>query len=278
MKIRTCIWYNHNAQEAAKLYQRTFEDVIVFSETDTVVMFQIKGMPIMGLNGGEMFKPTPAFSYYVSFNNEEETRKAWAVLSEKGKIRMPLDRYDWNEQYGWIEDQYHVNWQLWTGPFSKPEQKVVPGLMFSNQVQGKAQEAINFYTALFKNSSREMTAYYDDSNPAYKGQVIHAEFALENVLFKAFDSGYPQDFTFSEGNSIVVHCDSQEEIDLYWTALTKDGGEESQCGWCKDKFGVSWQIVPSILPELMSDPEKGHRVIQAFLKMKKFDIQALLDA
>jgi predicted 3-demethylubiquinone-9 3-methyltransferase (glyoxalase superfamily) len=86
------------------------------------------------------------------------------------------------------------------------------------------------------------------------------------------------DFTFNEAVSFVVSCDTQDEIDYHWQKLTADGGQESQCGWLKDKFGVSWQVVPSILGRLMSDPEKGQRVVQAFLKMKKFNIQALLEA
>lgn len=279
MKIHTCIWYNNTAQEAVKLYTEAFGDVKIISDNGMVVMFEVKGLPIMGLNGGDNFRPTPAFSYYVSFENETEIEKAWNTLvKEGGKTLMALDKYDWNPKYGWLEDKYGVSWQLWTGPFSKAEQKVVPGLMYCNKVQGKADEAINLYTSLFPDSCRGMTALYPEGTPDIAGQIVHAEFTLENVLFKAFDSGIPHGFDFTEGMSVVVHCDSQEEIDLYWDTLTKDGGQESQCGWCKDKFGVSWQIVPSILPQLMSDPEKGQRVVQAFMKMKKFNIQALLDA
>lgn len=278
MKIHTCIWYNNTAQEAVKLYASAFGEVKMVSDSGMVVMFEIKGLPIMGVNGGDNFRPTPAFSYYVSFDTEQETEKAWDILVEEGKTLMALDKYDWNSKYGWLEDKYGVSWQLWTGPFSKAEQKVVPGLMYCNKVQGKAEEAINLYTSLFPDSSRGMTANYPDETPEIAGQIVHAEFTLNNVLFKAFDSGIPHGFDFTEGMSVVVHCDSQSQIDRYWNTLTQDGGQEGQCGWCKDKFGVSWQILPSILPQLMSDPEKGQRVVQAFMKMKKFDIQALENA
>lgn len=278
MKLHTCIWYNNNAQEAVKMYKEAFGNVEVTSDNGTVIMFKIKGQPIMGLNGGNHFKPTPAFSYYVSFEDNEDILKAWDVLSSEGRVLMPLAEYDWNPQYGWLEDKYGVNWQLWTGGFSKPDQKVVPGLMYCNAMQGKADEAIDLYTSLFPDSFRGMTYRYPDNIPEIAGQIVHAEMTLENVLFKAFDSGIPHEFDFTEGMSIVVYCDSQEEIDKYWNTLTSQGGQESQCGWCKDKFGLSWQIIPAILPQLLSNPEKGQRVTNAFLKMKKFDIQALIDA
>jgi len=278
MKLHTCIWYNNNAQEAVKLYQEAFGDVTVLSDSGMVVMFNIKGTPIMALNGGELNAPTPALSYYVSCADAGEAEKAWNVLAREGKALMPLGKYDWNEQFGWIADKYGVNWQLWTGDFSQPAQKVVPGLMFCGPVQGRAAEAISFYTALFQNASEGMMARYPADAPGIGGQVMHAEFTLEDVLFKAFDSGVPQPFTFSPGVSVVIHCDSQEEIDHFWNRFTQDGGREDHCGWCQDKFGVSWQVIPTILPTLMADPEKGPRVMQAFLKMKKFDIQGLLDA
>lgn len=278
MKLHTCIWYNNNAQEAVKLYQEAFGDVTVLSDSGMVVMFNIKGTPIMALNGGELNAPTPALSYYVSCADAGEAEKAWNVLAREGKALMPLGKYDWNEQFGWIADKYGVNWQLWTGDFSQPAQKVVPGLMFCGPVQGRAAEAISFYTALFQNASEGMMARYPADAPGIGGEVMHAEFTLEDVLFKAFDSGVPQPFTFGPGVSVVIHCDTQEEIDHFWNRFTQDGGREDHCGWCQDKFGVSWQVIPTLLPTLMADPEKGPRVMQAFLKMKKFDIQGLLDA
>jgi len=278
MKLHTCIWYNHNALEAVKLYQEAFSDVTLLSDNGTVVMFSIKGTSIMGLNGGDPFVPTPAFSYYVSCAGEEEAQKAWDTLTREGKVLMPLGKYEWNEKFGWVADKYGVNWQIWTGSFTQPAQKVVPGLMYCGPAQGKAEEAIGYYTALFEHASRGMTAHYPAQAPGIGGQVIHAEFTLEGVLFKAFDSGVDQPFTFTEGISIVIHCDTQEQIDHFWNHFTRDGGAESMCGWCRDKFGVWWQVIPSVLPALMADPEKGAKVTAAFLQMKKFDIRALLDA
>ena len=136
---------------------------------------------------------------------------------------------------------------------------IYPCLWFNNQ----AKEAADFYCGIFKN------ARITEENPMV---VI---FELNNTKFMALNGG-PQ-FNFTEGVSFVVNCDTQEEIDYYWDKLTA-GGEESMCGWLKDKYGLSWQVVPSILGKLMNDPEKGPRVVQAFLKMRKFDIQTLLNA
>jgi len=128
---------------------------------------------------------------------------------------------------------------------------------------GQAKEAADFYCSIFK-KSRITT-----ENP------MVVMFELNDSTFMALNGG--PHFTFNEATSFVVNCDTQEEIDYYWDKLT-EGGEESMCGWLKDKYGLSWQIVPSILGKLVSDPEKGQRVVQAFLKMRKFDIQTLLNA
>lgn len=277
MNLNTCVWYDHTAKEAAKLYKSAFEDVEIISENDMVVMFKIYGTTIMGLNGGNIFRPNPAFSFFVSFSTSEATEKAWDTLAKEGKPLMSLNKYEWNEKYGWIADKYGVNWQLWTGDFSNPAQKVVPVLMFCGKNQGRASEAIDFYTDLVPDSSVGMEAHYTEASEETGGQLVHAEFILNNTLFKAFDSAIPQSFDFNEGISLVIHCDTQQEIDYYWDNLTRDGGQEGMCGWCKDKFGVSWQVVPSILPELMQNPDKTQKVVDAFLKMKKFDIETLLN-
>lgn len=129
---------------------------------------------------------------------------------------------------------------------------------------GKAKEAATFYCSVFKNS--EITA----ENP------MVVRFELNGIPFMALNGG-PM-FQFNEAVSYVIECTTQEEIDFYWDKLTADGGQESQCGWLKDKFGFSWQIVPSILSVLMNDPEKAPKVIEAFMKMKKFDIATLMNA
>jgi predicted 3-demethylubiquinone-9 3-methyltransferase (glyoxalase superfamily) len=155
-------------------------------------------------------------------------------------------------------------------------QKFCPTLMFTHKSCGKAEEAIGLYTSLFPDSYVAGILRYTAEDDDTEGLVKHAQFKLDGFVLMAMDSSYDHPFRFSEGISIAVDCNTQEEIDHFWDKLTADGGVESMCGWLKDKYGVSWQIVPAILPTLMNDPEKGQKVIDAFLKMRKFDVATLL--
>jgi predicted 3-demethylubiquinone-9 3-methyltransferase (glyoxalase superfamily) len=153
-------------------------------------------------------------------------------------------------------------------------QKITPFLWFD----GKAEEAIKLYTSVFKNSKIINISYWGEGSPFPKGQVMNGTFELDGQRFYAFDAG-PQ-FKFTEAISLFVNCETQEEIDHFWNSLTADGGQESMCGWLKDKFGVSWQIVPPILGQLFGDKdrEKAGRAVQAMYKMKKIIIADLLSA
>ena len=153
-------------------------------------------------------------------------------------------------------------------------QKITPFLRFD----GQAEEAVNFYTTTFKNSKIISISRYPEQMPDMAGKVLTAVFELDGQEFMAIDGG-PQ-FHFTEAISLYVDCKDQEEIDYFWNTFTANGGEESQCGWLKDKYGLSWQIVPPILGELLndSDREKAGRVLQAMLGMKKIDIAALKKA
>ena len=146
-------------------------------------------------------------------------------------------------------------------------QRITPFLWFD----GKAEEAMNFYTAIFKNSK------IGNVSPGPNGSVMVASFELDGLKFTALNGG-PQ-FKFTEAISLYVNCDSQEEVDHYWNKLS-EGGQIQQCGWLKDKFGLSWQIIPSALSKLMGDPDraKANRVMQAMLQMKKIDIAKLQQA
>jgi predicted 3-demethylubiquinone-9 3-methyltransferase (glyoxalase superfamily) len=154
--------------------------------------------------------------------------------------------------------------------------KIVPFLMFVGDQAGKADEAVHFYSSLFPDSSIAMIARYGQGEGDPEGTIKHASFSLNGQDFMAMDSSYEHKFTFTEALSFFVNCETQEEVDELWEKLTA-GGEEVQCGWLKDKFGVSWQIVPTILGELMNDPdpEKSSRVTKAMLQMKKIDIEGL---
>ncbi len=276
--IYPCIWFNGDAEAAAALYSTAFPDAEMKICTPMVVTFQIKGKQFMGLNGGPDFRPNPSISFFHIFESTEEIDQAWKVLTESGKILMPLDSYPWSHKYGWVQDQYGVSWQLSMGtPDEKQPADVFPSLMFTGEQNGNAEKAINFYTSLFEESNVAFIARYEAGEHDVTGNVKYGQFDIEGYRMSAMDSTGPHDFKFDQGISLVVNCDTQEEIDFFWLNLS-EGGKEAMCGWCQDAFGVWWQIVPSILGSLMSDPEKAPGVMNAFLKMTKFDIETLKKA
>jgi predicted 3-demethylubiquinone-9 3-methyltransferase (glyoxalase superfamily) len=152
---------------------------------------------------------------------------------------------------------------------------ISPFLWFDSQ----AEEAATHYTSVFPNSKITNVSRYGVAGPGPEGSVMTVEFELDGQPFTALNGG-PEHFSFNESISFTVDCKDQAEVDAYWDKLTADGGEPGPCGWLKDKFGLSWQIVPRALPRLLSDPdpEKSHRVMQAMLQMSKIDVKALEDA
>ena len=275
--LHPCLWFDGNAKKAAELYCSVFENSAIKSENPLAVMFDILGHTFMGLNGGDVHKINPSISFMVTYQNKDEIRRAWELLSYNGNVLMPLDKYDWSECYGWVEDKFGVNWQLYLGEKQDTEQRISPTLMFVGEQNGKAEQAINFYISIFDNTNIQGILKYNTGDDDIDGNVKHAQFSLNGYTMMAMDSSADHKFQFDEGVSIVITCDTQDEIDYYWDKL-KEGGREDKCGWLKDKFGVSWQIVPRVLGELMADPEKSPRVVDAFLKMTKFDIEKLKNA
>jgi predicted 3-demethylubiquinone-9 3-methyltransferase (glyoxalase superfamily) len=273
-----CIWFNGNAYEAASLYCNAFENSSIISSNPMVVIFEVMDKKFMGLNGGPMHKPNPSISFFTTFTSEEELNVAWNLLLEDGKVLMPLDAYPWSNRYGWVQDKYGVSWQLSVSmPGQMAEVGTFPSLLFTGNQNGRAEAALNFYTSLFQHSSIEVVSRYQAGDHDTEGNINFAQFIVNGQKMSAMDSSQNHNFQFDQGISLVVNCDTQEEIDYLWLNLT-DGGIEGRCGWCQDSFGIWWQIVPTVLGELMSDPEKSSKVIEAFMKMKKFDIQTLKNA
>ncbi len=153
-------------------------------------------------------------------------------------------------------------------------QKITPFLWFDNQ----AEEAVNFYVSVFKNSKVGIVARYGESGPGPKGSVMTVAFELDGQKFTALNGG--PNFKFTEAISLVVNCENQEELDYFWEKLSADGGKEVQCGWLKDKYGLSWQIIPTILGKMLNDPDPGksQRVMNAMLQMRKIDMKSLQQA
>lgn len=272
--IYPCLWFNGQARAAAEFYCSVFKNSKITTDSGIVVTFESSGQKFMCLNGGPKFTPNPTTSFFVVCETEKEVDDAWKKLLQGGSELMPLDKYDWSEKYGWVQDKFGINWQLAYGKLQDVGQKFSPTLMFSGTQHGNAEQAVKFYTSVFDDSSVTGILKYTANDGDIEGTVKHAQFKLGKHVFMAIDSSTHHGSGFSEAISFVVECKTQKEIDYYWEKLSAVP-EAEQCGWLKDKFDVSWQIVPSILEELMKDPEKAPRVTQAFMKMKKFDIEKL---
>jgi predicted 3-demethylubiquinone-9 3-methyltransferase (glyoxalase superfamily)/uncharacterized protein YndB with AHSA1/START domain len=277
-KIYPCLWFNGQAKAAVLYYSNVFGNSRIIDDTPMVVTFELHGERFMALNGGPMFTPNPSISFYVVLESPEEVEEAWNKLLNGGSVLMPLDKYPWSEKYGWVQDRFGISWQLSYGKMEDVGQKFSPVLLFTNAKAGRAEEAVGYYTGIFDNSSVAGIAKYAAEENDVEGYVKHAQFRINNYVVMAMDSSLNHRFDFNEAISLLVECDTQEEIDNFWDKLTAGGGEESMCGWLKDKYGVSWQIIPSILPKLMADPDKADQVTEAFLKMKKMDIEKLISA
>lgn len=289
-KITPFIWFDNNAKEAVTFYTNLFpnskiETIQYYPEGSNdphmkgmegkvlTAVFELNGYRFMALDGGPLFKKTPAISFFVNCKTEEEVQTYWDALSDGGKELMPLQKYDFSEKYGWIEDKYGVSWQITLNP--EAQETIMPSLLFVQNVAGKATEAMNLYTSLFPDSKVGMTAPYPAEVKEKEGAIMYGDFMLCNQKFAAMDSSMEDHhFTFTEAISLYVDCEDQEEVDKYWNALTADGGEESQCGWLKDKYGVSWQIIPKQLGELMGKDKSG-KVLEAMMQMKKIVVADL---
>jgi predicted 3-demethylubiquinone-9 3-methyltransferase (glyoxalase superfamily) len=276
-QIYPCIWSDGKAREAAEFYVSVFPEAEILGSNPVVTTWSSSGQQFMMLNGGPTFHPNPAISFYSVLDSATQIQEVWEKLSLGGKILMNLDTYPWASRYGWVEDQFGVSWQV---TLDKPEgisERFYPAFMFTGAQFGLAESAINHYLSIFEDASLRFISRYGADQASQEGKINHAQFILNEQLFIAMDSNLDHNFNFTEGVSLVVECENQQEIDYYWNELSQ-GGFESQCGWLKDRFGVSWQVVPAVLKTLMSDPDRAPRVIQAFLTMKKFDIETLVNA
>ena len=275
--IFPCLWFDGKAKEAAELYCSAFANSKITTDTPMVVQFEIEGKKLMGLNGGPHFTINPSISLFVTCDTNEEIEGIYNKLSNGGSTLMPLDKYPWAEKYAWVADKFGMTWQLMVGKLPEGAQKIVASFLFVGELCGKAQDAIKHYTSIFPNSTIFHQEIYKAGEEQPEGNLKFGHFALNKEMFAAMDGTGNHNFAFNEGVSLMVECDTQEEIDNYWAKLTEDG-EESRCGWLKDKFGVSWQIVPKLLGGLMMDPARAKRVMAEVMKMKKLDIKTLANA
>ncbi|QSX75838.1 VOC family protein [Lysobacter arenosi] len=287
------LWFDKQAKEAAGFYCSVFPDskidsVAVLRNTPSgdcdVVSFTLQGQPFLAISAGPLFKFNPSVSFFVNFDpsRDPDARskldRLWAALVEGGQALMPLDAYPFSERFGWVQDRYGVSWQLiLTDAGGEPRPPIVPSLMFTGQVYGKAEEAGAFYRSVFDDSREGRMARYPAGMPQDReGTVMFSDFRLGESWFAAMDSGHPHGFGFNEAISFVVTCRDQAEIDRYWAQLSSVP-EAEQCGWCKDRYGLSWQITPVLMDEILASGDQAviDRVTQAFLPMHKLDLAVI---
>ncbi|HWK24540.1 MAG TPA: VOC family protein [Ureibacillus sp.] len=285
-KIVPHLWYDKEAKEAATFYVSLFENskllnVNVLENTPSgdaeLVDFELAGLQFQAISAGPYFKFNPSISLMVACESVEEVDTKWGALLEGGMELMPLGEYPFNKRYGWLQDRYGLSWQLMLIENNLTAQKITPNLLFSGDSCGKTEEALTFYTELFTNSGIEFISKYGPGKAATpKAKINYAAFKLSNLSFSAMDNGNDVDFNFNEAFSLIVKCQDQHEIDYFWDKLSAVP-EAEQCGWVKDKYGVSWQIVPDNIDEILSNGSKDEiqKINKELLKMKKIDIDAL---
>ena len=294
-KITPNLWFEGNAQEAVEFYVSVFPDSKINAKSYypnsaeeglaefqlplagevLTIDFELGGQGFAAINGGPEFKFNPSISFMVNFDPSKDNQakehldELWDKLIDGGQALMPLEAYPFSKRYGWVKDRYGLSWQLiLTDPAGEPRPFIIPSLLFTGKNTNHAEEAINYYVSVFEDAKvGELANYPEDTGPAKKGSLMFADFMLANQWFSAMDSGVEHDFTFNEAVSFSVSCNNQPEIDSFWEKLSSDLQFE-QCGWCQDKYGLSWQIVPENMADLMERP----KAFKKLMPMKKIII------
>ncbi len=289
--IAPCLWFDDNAEEAAAFYVETLEAGRVIGRARfprssdnpagkprgsvMSVDFEVRGLRFTAVNGGPRFVINPSISFFLHVGSEAEAERLFAALSSGGTVLLPLGAYPWSPCFGWTADRFGVSWQVTTSP-DAGLRPIVPCLMFCGGQLGNAMAAMERFRGAFPDSRiAEVERIGPDEDGA--GMVKIGRFVLAGQYFAAMDSPGDHAFGFNEAVSLQVLCDGQAEVDHYWNELSR-GGEPGQCGWLKDRFGISWQVVPKRwLDWLGTDAGDAarERVFEAMLKMTKLDVAAL---
>jgi predicted 3-demethylubiquinone-9 3-methyltransferase (glyoxalase superfamily) len=271
------LWFDHNAQEAVDFYTSNFSNAKVLATRNypteglpefqqewagqvLTIDFELAGQHFTAINAGPEFSFTPAISFIVNFDPSSDAQARerldglWVALSDGGQVLMPLNAYPFSQRYGWVQDRYGLSWQLMlTDPDGAQRPSIVPSLMFGHTVQNRAREALEFYESVFPSRPGQVFPYAEPTGAAAEGAVMFGDIELAGLWVAVMDSTEPQQFTFNEAISFAVPCDGQAELDAVWEQLSHVP-EAEVCGWCKDQFGVSWQVVPSNVDELLDRP------------------------
>lgn len=270
-----CLWFNGHLAEAADFYLEIFEDSKKENETYFItdehgkigdlltITLELAGCEFLLLNGGDTFTPTPAISYVVNCENEEQLNRVWEQLNADGETLMPLTDYPELGKFGWTNDRFGFSWQVRLG---ESLQTIVPCIMFANENYGMAQAAMDEWINAFGGKQNFVIKGKDD-------RLRAAGFQLRGHDLIIMDSPEKHDFDFTMGNSFYFYLKDQADIDQVWEAITADG-KEWPCGWMEDRYGVYWQTVNKELLQMTTDPDtkKAQRATQEMYKMKKIDL------
>lgn len=289
-KIIPHLWFDTQSKEAAEFYTSIFPNSQVNKVTTLrgtpsgdcdVVTFSLMGHDFQSISAGPYFSFNPSISFMVSLQSAEIIDQVWEQLMAGGKALMPLDKYSFAEKYGWVQDKFGLTWQLTLADSdSEPRSTIMPSLIFVGDVWGKAAAARDFYVSVFKDSEMGMTANYPEGmEPDKPDTLMYADFKLFQNWFAVMDSAREHGYAFNEAVSLIINCETQEELDFYWKQLSAEP-EAEQCGWLKDKYGVSWQVVPSQMQTLMESGTQAqvNAMTKTFLPMKKQEIAPILQA
>lgn len=203
--IHPCIWYDGNAKAAAEFYCTVFPGAKITADTPMVVNYELYGQKFMGLNGGPMFKPNASISFLIICEEDDEINELWAKLSDSGFVMMPLNKYDWSERYGFVQDKFGLAWQVMKGKYSDVNQKITPTLLFVGNSFGKAEAAVKYYTEVFRPSSIDGILLYAENEGPAAGSVKHSQFVLDGKVFAAMDGYGEHKFAFNEGKIGRAH-------------------------------------------------------------------------
>ena len=279
-RIIPAIWCDGTADEAARFYADVFrEGSVVEQAPGLAATVSIHGFRLSLINGGDQYAPNPSISCILNFDpllfgGEDQARAYLDELYERlsgGGVLMELGEYPFSARYTWVRDRFGMTWQLMlTDPAGEPRPFILPSFMFGGTNHANAEEATEAWIALFDDSRRGALRRYEEGGPMEAGTVMFTDFTLRGTWMAAMDSGAFHDFTFTPGVSMIISCRGQEEIDRYWTGLSAVP-EAERCGWCVDRWGVSWQVVPDNIAELMADAATREKILQ----MGKIDLTRL---
>ncbi|HEL1740826.1 TPA: VOC family protein [Streptococcus suis] len=279
------LWYDTEAKEAVAFYVELFGGKIdwTYTITDTpsgdsdLIQFQLGDMTLAAISAGPYFKLNESMSLMVNVASKDEVTRLYQALSEGGRILMPLGEYPFSPYYVWLEDRFGLSWQLSFAPdLDKPYQFDIC-LLFSQEQVGLAQPMLDYYKDKLPQASVGQLSYYGEGEAAVEAAKLnYAELLVAGQKMIVMDHGYGGEASFNEAFSLMVYVDSQDELNFYYDLLSAVP-EAEMCGWVKDQFGISWQIVPRILMEAYdtASPEKVKAVNAAVMTMKRLDIAAI---